>query len=304
VSRHARDFARGRAGKPGLQLVYLVIADHANPYGVTFVGQETVASECCAGLSTVAANLAKLECRRLLGRVHRHNGKGWRTSDWTILAPLAEDRGAMLDLPNSDLAPEGWHEKAPWPPPRAVIELARCCSDDKLREDLFAAHLPPNSGARRGSDQSPEFGAPTAESQESNHQFSDSLPPNAEGEPEAVPQSSEPGDDPHHPPGRQLLLAAGDRASAVDATAEEDSIVSPEMSGGASAACVPIEVVAAVADDPDEPSGDPDEPTGGETVEDDELAELTELTGIWAAKGRRFAEERRHAIDKCLSGEA
>ena len=120
MSVQAISWALGKAGavdstqaKLGSQAVLLVLANYADQWGITFVGQDTLAQDC-AGVSdrTIRTHLTYLEEAGLIARFHRNDQRGNRTSDTTVLAPLAEDRGQMQDAHEDKLALEKHPEEA------------------------------------------------------------------------------------------------------------------------------------------------------------------------------------------------
>jgi hypothetical protein len=128
VSNEATSWAvRQDPGGSGPKLLLMILANHAGKDGVTYVGRELLAEECCSKrLATVTENFARLEARGFLTRLERRRDNGSRTSDWTILGPNAVDRGEMIDAgaerPESIVAiarrgtqavPEGGTDSAP-----------------------------------------------------------------------------------------------------------------------------------------------------------------------------------------------
>ena len=87
----------GKAPTLATQAVLFSLAHHADHWGITYIGQATVASECSCRVATVSTNLKKLEEAGLVARVQRRDIGGRRTSDHVVLAPLAEDRGGMAN---------------------------------------------------------------------------------------------------------------------------------------------------------------------------------------------------------------
>lgn len=108
MSYQATKWARGKASTPMGQLVLMLVADHSDKYGVTWVSQQTLANDGSCSLRAVGINLARLKRDGLISRVHRSNQYGHRASDFTILAPLHRDRGPMLDLDEGAAAERGY----------------------------------------------------------------------------------------------------------------------------------------------------------------------------------------------------
>ena len=125
------EWARGRVGPlfeaqgisnkkaQGAQLVLFGVADRANEHGVTWVGQETLAADCSCCESHVRRALTLLENVGLIARVRRNGAGGHRTSDYTIVAPGASDRGKMVDAPA-----DGWLAAPGLRLPSEVVSLA------------------------------------------------------------------------------------------------------------------------------------------------------------------------------------
>lgn len=90
-------WAKGKAPTLASQAILLMLGNYADEWGVTYIGQESLADDLSCRKATISDNLAKLEGQQLIGRVRRHDAKGRRTSDHVVLAPLAADRGAMRD---------------------------------------------------------------------------------------------------------------------------------------------------------------------------------------------------------------
>lgn len=103
---------RQRDLTPGGKLLLLVLANAAGSDGITFVGRATQAERCCCRPETVTENIKRLEVAGLVARVGRRRENGSRTSDYTILAPQAEDRGEMADASEDEY-------------PEPVVSLAR-----------------------------------------------------------------------------------------------------------------------------------------------------------------------------------
>src|SRR5688572_23102681 len=97
--------ARQTTGNTGRKAVLLVIANHADPFGVCYPGRLLLAEECECRPETISANIGTLEAAGLLSRHQRRRANGSRTSDWIVLAPLAADRGEMRDAPADDYPP-------------------------------------------------------------------------------------------------------------------------------------------------------------------------------------------------------
>ncbi len=80
---------------PGEKLLLACLANGADESGVTFVGRTRLAKACCSNKATISRNMRRLEEAGFVARLGRRRANGSRTSDWTILAPLAADRGGM-----------------------------------------------------------------------------------------------------------------------------------------------------------------------------------------------------------------
>ena len=103
MSAEASAWALGKCEmNSGMKLMLLVLANHADGSGVTFIGRQRVAEEACCTPGTVTANLRRLEDEGYIRRFERRRQNGSRTSDWTVLAPGAADRGPMKDALRSD----------------------------------------------------------------------------------------------------------------------------------------------------------------------------------------------------------
>lgn len=129
MSVQAITWALGKAPNLASQAVLFALANHANEWGITFVGQDTVAEECSCRRATVTANVTKLEEAGLVARFHRRDAGGRRTSDVIVVAPLAADRGALRDAEKqaaSMFAPE-------------VCAAARQCPSSVPRVDSQSA---------------------------------------------------------------------------------------------------------------------------------------------------------------------
>lgn len=97
MSGQTTGYVRGRGTRPLEQLLLYAIADHCDEAGVTWVKKETIAASASCSARAVGVNLKRLEQADLIARVRRHDDRGYRTSDYIIVAPLADDRGAMID---------------------------------------------------------------------------------------------------------------------------------------------------------------------------------------------------------------
>lgn len=97
MSVQAITWSLGRAASVASQATLFVLANYADEWGVTYVGQDKLAADCSCRKATISENLKRLEDAGLIGRVQRRDAKGRRTSDHVVLAPLASDRGAMAD---------------------------------------------------------------------------------------------------------------------------------------------------------------------------------------------------------------
>jgi hypothetical protein len=132
------------AGNQGRKGLLLVLGNHANPSGVAWPGRGTLAADCECRPATITAQLAALEAAGLLARVRRMRANGSRTTDYLVLGPNAQDRGAMLD------AVRGETEDA-------VADLARLGADTEPRlgsvdKTLGSVSIPP-LGYAGGGDQ-------------------------------------------------------------------------------------------------------------------------------------------------------
>lgn len=81
----------------GAKFLLVALANGADEFGIGFSGREFLAGRCCCSAVSVSSNMKRLEEADLLARVERRRSNGSRTSDWSVLAPNLEDRGAMLD---------------------------------------------------------------------------------------------------------------------------------------------------------------------------------------------------------------
>lgn len=115
MSVQAITWALGRASSLATQAVLFSLANHADEWGITYVGQDTVAEECSCRRPTVTTNMTRLEEEGLIARIRRHDGAGRRTSDLVVLAPLHAERGALRDV----------DKRAASMYPAAVCDLAR-----------------------------------------------------------------------------------------------------------------------------------------------------------------------------------
>lgn len=88
------------------KLLLLAIANHADPCGIAYVGQERLAETCGVGVRALRDSMHKLVDRGLVDRRKRFTKQGHRTSDWLLLD--ASDRGGMRPLSESSF---------PIPPP-------------------------------------------------------------------------------------------------------------------------------------------------------------------------------------------
>lgn len=95
MSVQAITWALGKAPNLASQAVLFSLANYANEWGITFVGQDTIAVDCSCRRPTVTANMTKLEDDGLIARVRRHDPGGRRTSDVIVLAPRWADRAPM-----------------------------------------------------------------------------------------------------------------------------------------------------------------------------------------------------------------
>lgn len=78
------------------KLVLVVLADHAGDAGVCWPSLKLIAAECdIKTTETVGKHLRSLEDRGLIRRVGRQRVNGSCTSNYFVLAPGADDRGAM-----------------------------------------------------------------------------------------------------------------------------------------------------------------------------------------------------------------
>ena len=156
--------AQQTAGGSGPKLTLMLLASHAWPNGITYVGRATLAevSECRP--ATVTANLARLEDAGLIWRGQRRRANGSRSTDWIVLAPSSPDRGAMPDADGDDL-PEAVAEHA-----RQVQGADSVPSIDGVGQVRFSGGPEPSltdNGSACGASVHPEQNAETAESQSS-----------------------------------------------------------------------------------------------------------------------------------------
>ena len=98
------------------KFVLVALANSADKSGVTWVGQDSVATDCACTRETVSRNMTALEEAGFIRRVRRTRVNGSRTSDYTVLAPLHQDRGAMTDASSEEF-------------PEDVVAVARQCDD-------------------------------------------------------------------------------------------------------------------------------------------------------------------------------
>lgn len=117
----------------GTKLVLLALAERADRFGVTFVGQKHAGEMTGLSPRAVVDNLKRLEEAGLIARFRRTRSNGSRTSDWTVLAPAA-DRGPMADYPDEGLAP---HE---------AVMLARSLTADSAGDDSAGPNLQKRGG--------------------------------------------------------------------------------------------------------------------------------------------------------------
>lgn len=97
MSVQAITWSLGKAPSLASQAVLFSLANYADEWGITFVGQERLADDCACRKATITSNMTKLEEAGLIARVRRHDTRGRRTSDVVVLAPLAADRAPMAD---------------------------------------------------------------------------------------------------------------------------------------------------------------------------------------------------------------
>lgn len=122
--------AEQRAPSGGCKLLLMMLANSADTYGCTFVGQVLLAERCQCERETVSRNMAKLRDAGLIASAQRRRANGSRTSDWTVLAPNADDRGPMGDAPLEEF-------------PQMVTDLARVGrpeQDDALTQAARLVH--------------------------------------------------------------------------------------------------------------------------------------------------------------------
>jgi hypothetical protein len=107
----------------------LVLAEAADADGVTIVGRKLLADRCNTDRpATITELYEQLEQQGLIRRLERRRASGSRTSDWTILAPLAIDRGEMVDATSDS----GQIER-----PQEVVDVAKRLADaDNARGTL------------------------------------------------------------------------------------------------------------------------------------------------------------------------
>ena len=165
-------WARGQASTPASQLVLFGLADAADVYGITYIGQASLAQRCSCGERTVRENLALLERDSLIARRRRNNARGNRSSDYTVLAPLAFDRGSMLD------ADEDCEKR--YPPD--VVEIARLHGNPFLPADDATRDSQPADHAVRDEVLPADDAEPTGGSLHPYRQITPSLPAPSAGE--------------------------------------------------------------------------------------------------------------------------
>lgn len=87
------------AGGPTAKVLLVVLGYAADDFGVAFLGRQALADRCECSPRAITSNLQHLEEKGLLARVERRRSNGSKTSTYTVLAPLAADRGGLLDAP-------------------------------------------------------------------------------------------------------------------------------------------------------------------------------------------------------------
>ena len=137
MSIQARVWARGRVPRH-LAAVLFVVCDYADRYGVAWVGQAQLALDCSCSKRTVSRDLAAFEADGLIRRVKTRGPDGRQGRDFVILAPLAADRGPLLN------APAGRY-------PAAVVELAQAAGEGRQGDKPGTSRV--TNGARQGDKQ-------------------------------------------------------------------------------------------------------------------------------------------------------
>jgi hypothetical protein len=100
VSHEASAWAFAQTGiGAGPKFLLVALANYADKSGVCYPGRAALAKDCECRVETVTANMAKLVEAGLVVKKERRrkDGDRRRTSDYTVLAPLALDRGGMVD---------------------------------------------------------------------------------------------------------------------------------------------------------------------------------------------------------------
>lgn len=116
---------------PDLKIVLLALADYADPEGVCFPGQKTIAKKCSMGERTLRDKVAKLVELGYVERRQRRGEGGYRTTDEYRLLP-AGAAGRPSNLPAAEGAS---HRQAvaaqePSEPPVKKNNRARQMPDD------------------------------------------------------------------------------------------------------------------------------------------------------------------------------
>lgn len=125
MSVEAQSWAIGQSGMGiGAKCCLVMLANHANRAGICWPGRKLLAQECDCRPETISKHMAVLEERGLISRAERRRRNGSKTSDWIVLAPLAQDRGPMIDADPSEL-------------PQAISDLARKRSGEEFAPDDF-----------------------------------------------------------------------------------------------------------------------------------------------------------------------
>lgn len=264
MSVEARKWAHGRVRKK-LAAALFAIADYADVYGITFVGQATLASDCGCHRRTFIKDLNELEKARLITRVRSHDDGGHRGLNYIVVAANWDDRGKLIDAP--DEACDG--EDRPYPDD--VIELAR--KGDVAPANVLPA--PPRQRALRGDlggglgDENTRLGGDTPARTEERRERDGELSSTAE----------------------ELLHTTTDRSTedrgGGSLDGDDESPPSPAVVAITDAVVVDQQQPVRQADDliAESESVDPVEPD----------VDPIELEGHWALKNERYSRERADA---------
>lgn len=108
MSSDAVSWAFDQDLKTSEKFVLVAIAEHANPSGVCFPGQQRLSAMTGYEASTVVRALKRLEADGVLARTERRRPDNFRTSDWIVLAPRRPDteRLPLKPAPSQEHYPE------------------------------------------------------------------------------------------------------------------------------------------------------------------------------------------------------